>query len=141
MLTGYGDVASAVGAMEAGAWAFLQKPIEPVALLQRVRQVLDAHQRDRRAQVERAGAQGLFATLTPRQREVMKLVVAGLTTKDIAAQLGLSDRTAEAHRHQVFRRMGVESLAELVTLAVRFGLADQGHVVAAKPRDPHTRMG
>jgi FixJ family two-component response regulator len=122
MLTAFGDVPTAVAAIEAGAYGFLEKPFEPATLLHRVRQALQSSLQDRRAQQERARAEALCARLTPRQRQVMSLMAAGHPTKEIAARLGVSYRTAETHRLQVMKGMKVKSLAELATLVVRFGL-------------------
>jgi RNA polymerase sigma factor (sigma-70 family) len=122
ILTGHGDVSTAVRAMEAGATAFIEKPFNRQVLLDRIHSALDQdiEARRRRAQTQQLGSR--LDQLTPREREVMQLVVAGKTTKQIALQLGTSDRTIEVHRGHVMKKMGADSLAQLVMLAVRCGL-------------------
>src|SRR6266508_1013619 len=104
-LTAHGDVPTSVRAMKAGAVDFLTKPIKRDVLLSAVRSALA---RDLRAR---------FAKLTPREKEVFDLVVAGRLNKQIAAELGMAERTVKAHRGQVMAKMQVTSLAELVHLA------------------------
>jgi FixJ family two-component response regulator len=116
-LTGHGDVASSVRAMKAGAVDFLTKPVEPDVLLQAVAVAL-ARDGDHRG--SRAGlvvARSRWATLTEREREVFERVVTGTLNKLIGAELGITERTVKAHRHQVMAKMGVRSVAELVEMA------------------------
>ncbi len=122
IVTGHGDVSTAVGAMEAGALAFIEKPFNRQVLLDRIQQAVERDAEARRHQAECDELESRLAQLTPREREVMQLVVDGKTTKQIARQLGASDRTIEVHRGHVMKKMGADSLARLVMLAVRCGL-------------------
>src|SRR5881628_3539708 len=115
MISGYGDVTTAARAMRAGAIDFLEKPISRQLLLDRVREALEVDRQRRRAEAERAAR---VARLTPRERQVMELVVSGNTNKVIAIDLGLCEKTVEVHRAHVMEKMKVQSLAELVRLAI-----------------------
>jgi FixJ family two-component response regulator len=114
VLTGHGNVPTSVRALKAGAVDFLQKPVPPKLLLERVRAALDADREARAAAAERAGVMRRLARLTPREREVMELLVAGKTSKEIAVALHVSVRTVEGHRRGVFSKTQVSSAAELV---------------------------
>ncbi len=122
ILTGHGDVSTAVGAMEAGALAFIEKPFNRQVLLDRILQALEQDVEARHRRTEQERLESRLTLLTPREREVMQLVVDGKTTKQIARQLGTSDRTIEVHRKHVMKKMGADSLARLVMLAIRCGL-------------------
>lgn len=116
-MTGYGDIAMTVRAMKAGAVDFLTKPFREQDLIDAVSA---AHQRDRlRREVER-GQQALhdrYATLTPRERQVMALAASGLMNKQIAGHIGLSEITVKIHRGQAMRKMAARSFADLVRMA------------------------
>jgi len=114
VLTGHGNVPTSVRALKAGAVDFLQKPIEPTALLERIRSAIETDRQARDASMKRAGVKARMARLTPREREVMKLLVKGETSKEIAYELHLSVRTVEAHRRTVLRKMKVTSATQLV---------------------------
>ena len=116
-LTGHGDIPMAVKAVKAGAADFLTKPVQGAVLLDRVRRALDQDLECRANQDHFRAARRHYARLTPREREVMALVVAGLSSKAIAIRLGLSYRTVEVHRTHVMHKMGADSLAELVHLS------------------------
>jgi FixJ family two-component response regulator len=121
-ITGHGDIPMSVRAMKAGAVEFLTKPFRDQDLLDAIEQALE---RDRKARDQRAAIEELrsrFASLTPREREVMARVVAGLLNKQIGAELGTSETTVKIHRHQVMEKMGAASLPELVRMADRLGI-------------------
>ena len=120
-ISGHGDVPMTVRALKAGALEFLIKPFRDQDLLDAIQQALD---RDCQARDERAATEAVhrrFASLTPREREVMAKVVAGLLNKEIAAELRTSETTVKTHRRQVMEKMGANSLPELVRMADRLG--------------------
>jgi RNA polymerase sigma factor (sigma-70 family) len=122
-ITGYGDIPMTVQAMKAGAVEFLTKPFRNQELLDAIQQALE---RDRTTRDQRAKNEELhtrYDSLTPREREVMTLVVAGLLNKQIAGELGTSETTVKNHRHQIMEKMGADSLAELVKMAYNLGIA------------------
>jgi FixJ family two-component response regulator len=121
-ITGHGDIPMTVQAMKAGAVEFLTKPFRDQALLDAVQQALerDHHAREQRAQVEELRSR--YRSLTPREREVIALVVAGLLNKQIAGELGTSEAAVKVHRQHVMEKMGADSLADLVRLADRLGI-------------------
>jgi FixJ family two-component response regulator len=118
-ITGHGDIPSSVRAIKHGAVDFLTKPFGEDALLAAVRAALaqDGRARTERADLDRLQAQ--YGTLTPREREVLPLIVSGLLNKQAAAELGLSEVTLQVHRRNVLRKMGADSLADLVRTAER----------------------
>ena len=121
-ITGYGDIPMTVQAMKAGAVEFLTKPFRNQELLDAIQQALE---RDRTTREQRAKNDELYDrydSLTPREREVMTLVVAGLLNKQIAGELGTSETTVKNHRHQLMEKMGADSLAELVKMAYNLGI-------------------
>ena len=121
-ITGHGDIPMTVQAMKAGAVEFLTKPFRDQDLLDAIHQALE---RDRKAREQRADIEALrhrFDSLTPREREVIALVVAGLLNKQIAGELGTSEAAVKVHRQHVMEKMGADSLADLVRLAARLGI-------------------
>lgn len=126
-ITGYGDVPTSVRAMKAGAIEFLTKPLKDDVLLDAIRSAIERSRAVLRQQAEVQGLQNCYASLTPRERDVMTLVVSGLLNKQVGGQLGISEITVKAHRGQVMRKMKAESLADLVTMAARLGLRSVPH--------------
>lgn len=121
-VTGHGDIPTSVQAMKAGATDFLTKPVDQAALLKAVDSALTESRIRLQAQSETEFWTARLATLTPRQREVMDHVVAGRLNKQIAADLGTGEQNIKLHRAQIMRKMGVDSLAELVRVAERLGV-------------------
>jgi len=119
-LSAHGDVPIAVHAIKAGAVDFLEKPFRDQELIDKVQDAIEVNARLRRDLAERNRIAGRIAALTPREREVMELVVQGKTNKAIASELGLSQRTVEIHRARVMEKMRAESLPELVQMVIRF---------------------
>ncbi len=106
-----------VQAMKAGAVDFLQKPVNDQQLLDAVQRALERNHRQRRRRAEKTAVQRLFSVLTPREQQVLSLVVSGLKNKEIAFELGASERTVKVHRARVMEKMGAESLPHLVRLS------------------------
>jgi FixJ family two-component response regulator len=121
-LTGHGDIPTSVRAIKAGATDFLTKPVDAAALVQAVRAALQTAETRRQTMAETAALAVRLATLTPREREVMEHVVAGQLNKQIAADLGTGEQNIKLHRAHIMRKMGVESLADLVRAAERLGV-------------------
>ena len=115
-VTGHGDVPMAVRAMRGGAIDFLQKPFNDQLLLDRIREALDVSIATWAAAAEHAAVEARRARLTAREREVLELVVAGKANKQIAAELNISIKTVEVHRHNVMEKMEAASVAELARL-------------------------
>ena len=118
-LTGHGDIPMSVRAMKAGAVEFLTKPVRDQDLLDAVQQALELDRAMRTQRMKLDGLRERFDSLTPKERDVMGKVVAGLLNKQIAAELGMSETTVKIHRHQVMEKMKAASLAELVRMADR----------------------
>jgi len=121
-ITGHGDIPMSVRAMKAGAVDFLAKPFNDEDLLRAVREAI-ARVKERHAEHrEHEAIAALYAALTPREREVMALVVGGLPNKRIATELGTSEKTIKVHRGRVMEKMKVESLADLVRAGQKLGI-------------------
>jgi len=121
-ITGHGDVPMSVQAMKAGAVEFLTKPFKDDVLLDAIRGAIDHSRGALRLDSEMRLLRKRYESLTPREREVMALVVSGLLNKQVGGELGISEITVKAHRGQVMRKMKADSLADLVTMAARLGL-------------------
>jgi len=123
-LTGHGDIRASVQAMKAGADDFLEKPATSEALLDAIGRALHRAE-SRRDEFDRAQAErSRLESLTPREFEVLRLIVRGKLNKQIAHVLGTSERTVKAHRHNLMEKIGARSLAETVSIAERLGLGD-----------------
>jgi RNA polymerase sigma factor (sigma-70 family) len=121
-LTGHGDIPTSVRAIKAGAEDFLSKPVPKKTLIDAIQRAL-ARSEEAREQSLRLGAlRALVASLTPRESQVFALVVRGKLNKQIAHELGTSERTIKAHRHAIMQKLKVASLAEAVSIAERLGL-------------------
>jgi RNA polymerase sigma factor (sigma-70 family) len=116
-LTGHGNVSTSVRVLQAGAFDFLQKPIEDALLLSRIRAALESDAKRQQAEDDKKLLQAKLARLTEREREVMDLVVRGYTNKEVGRELGISHRTVEVYRGRVMQKLQVETLLGLVLLA------------------------
>ena len=123
-VSSYGDVPTAVAAMKAGALDFLEKPVSAQTLLNVVEQASTQHTGRRKSRDTSEEIQGLMARLTPREREVMGMIIAGLSNKEMARQMGLSPKTVEAHRAKLYTKMRADSLADLVRKGIEGNISE-----------------
>ena len=121
-ITGHGDVPMSVQAMKAGAVEFLTKPFDDEVLLSAIRHAIERSAAVLEDQAELTTLQSSYESLTPRERDIMLFVVAGMLNKQIGVRLGISEITVKAHRGKVMQKMKADSLADLVKAAVRLGL-------------------
>jgi FixJ family two-component response regulator len=125
-ITAYGDIPSSVKAMKAGAIDFLPKPFQPQDLMRAVHEAFERDRKSRRSRAETAELRGRYATLTPRECEVLPLIISGMLNKQAAAELGIAQITCQVHRGQIMRKLAAGSLAELVRMAARLGISPAG---------------
>jgi FixJ family two-component response regulator len=133
-ITGYGDIPMGVQAMKAGAVDFLPKPVCQETLLPAIEQALARAAGQRAEAAQLVDIRRRLESLTPREREVMALVVTGMLNKQIAWQLGTVEKTIKVHRSRVMEKMAVDSIAELVRLAEKVGIPAQKQPTAASAR-------
>jgi FixJ family two-component response regulator len=119
IITGHADVPMAVEAMKAGAMDFIEKPFRDQVLLDSIQKAVDMDLRSRRQHKERQDVQSRMELLTQREREVMDRLVAGKSNKNIAFDLGISQKTVDFHRANILEKVGVSSVVELVRLTQR----------------------
>jgi FixJ family two-component response regulator len=122
-ITGHGDIPMSVKAMKAGAAEFLTKPIDDDALLSAIEHAIERSSAAIGDEDEIRELRDNYASLTPREKEVMSMVVAGLLNKQVGLKLAISEITVKAHRGKVMQKMRADSLADLVKIAVRLGVA------------------
>ena len=122
-ITGHGNVPMSVEAMKAGAVEFLTKPFSKDVLLTAIRNALDRSRTTLSDMAEMEDLRGRYESLTPREREVMTLVISGLLNKQVGGELGICENTVKYHRAQALQKMKANSLADLVRMAARLGLA------------------
>ena len=122
-ITGYGDVPMTVRAMKAGAVEFLTKPLAEEALLGAIRHAIERSQTALGNEAKMQALRGRYASLTPREREVLALVVSGLLNKQVGFELGISEITVKGHRGNMMQKMNADSFADLVRMAAELRLA------------------
>jgi FixJ family two-component response regulator len=125
-ITGHGDIPASVSAMKAGAVDFLEKPVKGAALIDAIRRASERSFNLQAINAEIDALKARYETLTPREREVFSLVAAGLLNKQVAAELGVAEKTIKQHRGHVVDKMAAQSLAELVLMAERLGVRPSG---------------
>jgi FixJ family two-component response regulator len=121
-MTGHGDIPMSVMAMKAGAVDFLSKPFRQQEMLDAATVAIERDRKRRKEEKIVSNARALFETLTPREREVLSLVAAGLMNKQIAAEIGIAEITVKIHRGHIMKKMGTRSLADLVRIAEMLGI-------------------
>jgi FixJ family two-component response regulator len=126
-ITGHGDIPMTVRAMKGGALEFLTKPVKEQDLLEAIQRGIEQHRHQLAKRGKACNLQRRYDSLTPREREVFPLVTSGLLNKQIAAELGASEKTIKIHRARVMQKMKAESFAHLVRMAEKLGLAPSGN--------------
>ena len=130
-LTGRGDIPMSVAAMKQGAVDFLTKPTNDEDLLAAIRAGIKKDRANRHAKAERSRIQQQLATLTPREREVLRYIIAGRPNKQVASDLGIVEKTVKVHRARILKKMKVRSLAELVRMAEHSGIKPASAAISA----------
>jgi FixJ family two-component response regulator len=130
-ITGVGDIPATVRAMKAGAVDFLTKPVESRQLLAAIERAIEMDQKVRESQKDLALINSRISALTPRERQVLTHVVAGRLNKQIAAELGIVEKTIKLHRGRMMRKMGVRTVADLVRMVERAGIRRQHQAVGS----------
>jgi len=128
-ITGYGDIPMSVKAMKAGAIEFLTKPVREQDLLDAVRTALDRDRERRKTEERMQELRSRYSTLSQREQEVMTLVAAGLMNKQVAGEIGIVEVTVKVHRHNIMKKLGAKSLADLVRMADALGLPHRGDTI------------
>jgi FixJ family two-component response regulator len=126
-ITGHGDIPMSVKAMKAGAVEFLTKPIDDEALLNAIQHAIERSKVALESEIETEKLRGRYESLTPREREILLLVVSGLLNKQIGMKLGISEITVKAHRGKLMQKMKADSLADLVRMSVDLRLTPAGN--------------
>jgi FixJ family two-component response regulator len=126
LVTGYGEVPESVSAMKAGAVDFLEKPVKGAVMMEAIHRAAARSRQLKAASIQLRELQKRFERLTPRERQVMALVSAGLLNKQIAAELSSAVRTIKQHRGSVMSKMAAETLADLIIMAERLGIRPEG---------------
>jgi FixJ family two-component response regulator len=121
-LTGFGDVPKATAGLKAGAVDFLEKPVDAEVLINAVQQALEISVQRSGEKARQQEVEALYSHLTPREKEIIVLLARGYSAKQVGRALGISHRTAEIHRARIMEKLGVQSLADLVALAIRIGI-------------------
>ncbi|MBB5060903.1 FixJ family two-component response regulator [Granulicella aggregans] len=142
-ISGSPDVPNTVSAMSAGAMEFFEKPVDLDSLLVAIRLAFEQHRKIRQKNAELARLKGQLSLLTPREREVLPLVVGGVLNQRAAAVLGISKVTLQIHRSQVMRKMGADSVADLVRMAVKLRIPHRcaGQMAQARAEEEQQRRG
>lgn len=121
-ITGHGNIPMGVQAMKKGAVDFLAKPFDDEELLQAVREAIDKDAQGRAEHAEVLGIRGRLELLTPREYEILRYVITGMLNKQIAYELGISEKTVKVHRGRIMEKLGIDSVADLVRLAEKAGI-------------------
>lgn len=134
VITGHGDVGAAVDAMQRGALDFIEKPFSRQRLLDQVHRAIERDEHNRQQMSEHLYIKTRLESLTAREREVLDLVIQGRLSREIAAELNISPKTVEVHRSKIVKKMGVDSVAQLVGLVMKYQRAEEA--LSGRPMQP-----